>query len=104
MQSFVGRSIQDVMVYRGPPANAFDMPDGRRAFQWIDRNAHSAPVTVSDTGTAHVLGNSVVWTGNTRISGGQPVVARCVYTMFGVWSEAARAWMVSGFEPPKLGC
>ena len=33
MNSYVGNDVREVMVDYGTPANAFDMGDGRRAFQ-----------------------------------------------------------------------
>ena len=33
-ESFLGQDVRQVMIEDGPPINAFDMPDGRRAFQF----------------------------------------------------------------------
>ena len=34
MKQFVGKDIHEVMIADGPPIHSFDLPDGRRAFQW----------------------------------------------------------------------
>lgn len=35
MESYIGQPLQAAMARRGPPQVVFDMPDGRRAFQWV---------------------------------------------------------------------
>lgn len=34
MKQFVGKDIREIMMSEGPPANAFTLADGRKAFQW----------------------------------------------------------------------
>lgn len=34
MEGFVGQPLQAGIARYGPPEVVFDMPDGRRAFQW----------------------------------------------------------------------
>ncbi|ABD27451.1 conserved hypothetical protein [Novosphingobium aromaticivorans DSM 12444] len=34
MKQYVGESVTEAVMRLGPPENAFDLPDGRRAFQW----------------------------------------------------------------------
>jgi hypothetical protein len=34
MQGFVGKPIEEAYMRYGPPENVFDLPDGRRAFQF----------------------------------------------------------------------
>lgn len=104
MKGFVDQPIQTAIVKYGPPINAFDMGDGRRAFQWSMDRSYTAPVTATNYGTAAIYGTSAVWTQNTQISGGQTVSGRCIYTLYGRWSDSARAWMVSGFEKPPYAC
>ena len=47
MQSYMGKPLQVVMLDYGPPANAFDMPDGSRAFQWVITSTYTTPMTVT---------------------------------------------------------
>lgn len=104
MNGFVGKSVQDVMVQYGPPTNAFDMGDGRRAFQWAMTNSYVTPVTSTTTGNAYATGSNVRWMQNTQISGGVPITNTCAYTMFGRWSDTASTWVMESFQKPKLAC
>jgi hypothetical protein len=104
MRDFVGEPVQRVMVRYGSPANAFDMPDGRRAFQWVMGSSYTPPAYVSQTGNATAIGNTVWWTQNSQISGGQPIHSECTYTMYGRWNETQNAWIIEGFEQPSFMC
>lgn len=102
MNGFVGQPIQQAMVKYGSPSNAFDMGDGRRAFQWTMRRNYTAPTLVSNRGSAYPIGNNVWWTQNTTITGGQTSTSECNYTMYGRWNGSA--WMIEGFEKPRFMC
>lgn len=104
MNDYVGQPLQSAMVDYGPPVNAFDMGDGRRAFQWSMTSSYTAPTTVSNSGTAMPMGNSVWWTQNTQISGGGTSSQTCLYTLYGRWDESADVWRVEGFEKPRFMC
>ena len=104
MKGYVGQSLQQVMVKRGAPANAFDMGDGRRAFQWVITQTYVAPVNVQNSGNAYSFGNSVNWSQNTQITGGQPITNACAYTMYGRWNEDRKIWLMEGFEKPNFNC
>lgn len=102
MQGYVGKPLQAAMVDYGPPANAFDMGDGRRAFQWSMTSTGQMPTFVNNWGTATPMGNSVWWTQNTQITGGGTVSRECLYTLYARWSDGA--WIVEGFEKPRFAC
>lgn len=104
MGGFVGQPVQQAMVKYGTPSNAFDMGDGRRAFQWVMQSTYVTPTVATNTGNAFGYGNSVSWTQNTTITGGQPITSKCAYTLYGRWSETAKSWIVEGFEKPPLLC
>lgn len=104
MKGYVGKPLQEAMVQYGPPQNAFDMGDGRRAFQWSMENSYTTPTFATNSGTAIPIGNSVYWTQNTQISGGQPITQKCVYTLYARWSESAHSWIVEGFAKPRYMC
>jgi len=104
MQGYVGKPIQAAMVDYGPPLNAFDMGDGRRAFQWVMNQTYVMPTSVTNYGTATGYGNVATWTQNTVITGGQPINSRCAYTLYGRWSDSANAWMIEGYEKPRWEC
>jgi hypothetical protein len=104
MNGFVGRPLQSAMVRYGPPTNAFDMPDGTRAFQWVLTNNYSPPVQSYNSGSAYTVGNRVHWYQNTSTIGGQPINSECAYTMYGSWDEQQNSWVMSGFEEPSFLC
>lgn len=100
MRSYVGKPLQEVMLDYGPPTNAFDMPDGSRAFQWVMSYGYATPATVTSTTTP--IGNT--WYTNTQIIGGQAVTGQCVYTMLAHWDAAQNAWVFHDFRPPSAMC
>lgn len=102
MQAFVGQPLQVAMVKHGPPSNAFDMPDGTRAFQWVIGRSYTPPVTVQNSGSAYPIGRSVNWYQQTRITGGQPIYGECTYTMFAKWNDSA--WVFTGYQKPRWNC
>ena len=104
MKGYVGQPIQAVMAERGPPAGAFDMPDGRRAFQWSLSRSYVMPTMATNIGQAYPIGNSVWWQQNTQISGGQRIGGTCIYTLFARWNDGANAWIIDGFQKPLRAC
>jgi len=104
MKSYVGKDVREIMIDYGPPANAFDMGDGRRAFQWTKHNSIVTPTTASTTGSVSQYGNSAWVNSNTVITGGQTLNVDCIYTMFATWDDARKGWIVAGYKTPKLDC
>lgn len=100
MQGYIGEPIQEVMIDYGPPINAFDMPDGTRAFQWSMSSTYVTPTNVTTTTTP--AGN--MWFTNTRITGGQAITSSCVYTMFARWDDEQRTWIFTDFRRPNMMC
>jgi hypothetical protein len=104
MKSYVGKDVREVMLDYGPPANAFDMGDGRRAFQWGINSSYTTPATATTTGTVNSYGASSWVNSNTMITGGQTINSNCVYTLFGRWNEKTDGWFVTEFKKPNLMC
>ncbi len=104
MNSYVGKDVREVMLDYGPPANAFDMGDGRRAFQWVMNSSYTTPTTATTTGTVNSYGSSSWVNSNTMITGGQTITSNCVYTLFGRWNENTSGWSVTEFKKPNLMC
>lgn len=104
MKGYIGQPLQTVMIDHGPPANAFDMPDGTRAFQWVKSKTYVMPTTVNQTGNAYAYGPTVNWQQRTQIVGGQPITSECAYTMFARWDESQQAWVFTSFRKPKFTC
>lgn len=104
MQSYVGKDVRDVMLDYGPPANAMDMGDGRRAFQWVMNQSYTMPSYATTSGTVNQVGSSAWVNSNTTITGGQTINSSCVYTMFANWDDGISGWRVVDFKKPKISC
>lgn len=108
MQSYIGKDLREVMLDYGEPENAFDMGDGRRAFQWVIRSSYTTPVTVTTNGTVSTnvsAYRSKSWVNsNTTISGGQTIESECAYTLFAVWNTSTNSWVVTDYRKPKTMC
>lgn len=104
LESYVGQDVRMAQVDLGAPHNAFDLGDGRRAFQWTQERSYTEPTTV-DTAARTTEGNKGEWTtSSTVISGGRTVNTECVYTLFAEWSESADGWIVVDYKKPPLEC
>lgn len=104
MNSYLGNDVREVMVDYGAPTNAFDMGDGRRAFQWIMEDEYTTPVTATTTGNINTYGSSSWVNSNTIITGGQTINSKCIYTMFGRWNDQHQGWYITDFKKPSLMC
>ena len=99
MESFVGQDISMAVVKYGPPANVFEMPDGRRAFQWRMRNSVIVPQTTSYNVTG--FGNMIY--GCSTTTGGYLGEQVCFYTLYGQKNNN-QSWTVVGFAQPTMMC
>lgn len=106
MQGYVGKSLQEAMIDYGPPANAFDMPDGSRAFQWVMRSTYVMPTTVTNSGTVTVPygSDAARWSQRSQITGGQAMDSACAYTMLARWNEQQNAWIFTEYRRPRVMC
>ncbi len=108
MQAYVGQPIQTVMLDYGPPANAFDMPDKTRVFQWMMNQSYTTPIYVNTYGSATAMGTGNIANGwmnsNSTITGGQTFTSTCVYSLFTKWNKKESTWYVTGFKKPDLSC
>lgn len=99
MQGYVGRDITSVIAQYGPPAHEFDLPDGRRAFQWEMHDTNYVPETVTyeeEYGPRRTRGV-------TTTTGGYSENEVCFYTMYASPSHNG-GWLVTGFEKPTFEC
>lgn len=83
--------------------NAFDMGDGRRAFQWrIGGGSFVTPQTT--TGTVSMIGNTAYL--NATTIGGEVVSSSgCLVTYFARRDAARDAWIVQDISfPDRLVC
>ncbi len=82
----VGRPIDEVMAANGPPTGQWELPDGRRAYQW---QASSVTARVGSTGSGEVQGAASQTT--------------CFYTLY-TRPDAKGVAKVVGYEAPRPGC
>ncbi|WP_148293981.1 hypothetical protein [Azospirillum sp. B4] len=104
MQGYIGRAPQEVMARYGPPYIIFDMPDGRRAYQWL-QISHSTSTGSEESHTRWVDGSnghreSVT---TTQIIPSTTEVHKCFYTMYAHQTPAG-GWVFDSFEKPEFGC
>jgi hypothetical protein len=105
MKSYVGHNVADVALDYGPPVNAFDTPDGRRAFQWRLDFEHVPLPTYANSDAQVTRYGEMAWIKTrTPIYGGQPISGRCVYTLFGAWNATAQGWMIHEYRRPNYLC
>lgn len=104
MKSYIGKDVRDAMLDYGPPSNAFDMGDGRRAFQWVRGSSYTTPAYANTTGSVNTYGPTSWVNSNTTITGGQTVNSRCLYTMFARWDEERKGWILTDFKKPTFMC
>ncbi len=95
MGELVGKDVTQVAIQYGPPVASYDLPDGRKAFQWRMDTAMMMPTTTTVTG----YGN----TATAYTTGGGISTSTCFYTLYAV-PNAAKSFTVTGFEPPNAFC
>jgi hypothetical protein len=104
MRGYVGRTPQDLMARYGPPNNVFDMPDGRRAYQWL-QISESTSAGSEETRTRWVERHDGRRERVTATQINPPTSERkkCYYTMY-AHRDAGGAWIFDSFEQPEFGC
>lgn len=103
MKTFIGEDIREVMMTEGPPINAFDLSDGRRAFQYKFGGGTFVTPQVSRTaGSATILGNSV-WLDQRTITQPAAIIESegCLISYIAEFSSAKSAWTVVDIRYPK---
>jgi hypothetical protein len=83
----VGHRLEDVMALNGPPSQQWDMPDGRKAYQW---QSSSISATVAPTRKGEIKSAGVSQT-------------TCFYTLYAK-TDAKGVVKVVGAEEPRPGC
>lgn len=100
MQSYVGKSIKEVVLDYGAPANYLDLDDGRRAFQWNRRSEYSIPTY--NYATVNSYSSGVYSNANVTYTGSQRVSSDCLYTLYTTWD--GNTWIVVDYKEPVYGC
>jgi hypothetical protein len=104
MRGYMGRTPQDVMARYGPPDNVYGLPDGGRAYQWLQiSQSTSAGSEESRTRWVDRGNGRRERVTKTQITPPTSDVKKCFYTMF-AHRSAAGAWIFDRFESPEFGC
>ena len=82
----LGKKIDETIAVNGPPSLQWDLPDGRRAFQW-QQSSVTARVG------APAADGAVV---------GAASQTTCYYTLYTL--PDGKAWKVVGYDQPRPGC
>ncbi len=82
----MGKPIDTEIAANGPPSQQWDLPDGRRAFQWQEASitARVGPATANGA----VVGAATQTT--------------CYYTLYA--RPDGKSWKIVGYEEPRPGC
>lgn len=103
MKQYLGKDVREIVIDNGPPINAFDMGDGRRAFQFRwGGGTYVMPQTTTVTGSTTAIGNTTWYSGSAITSGGGIINSEgCVLTYFTRWNQEQQAWIVTEYRVPK---
>jgi hypothetical protein len=85
----VGAPIDQAIANNGPPSSQWDLPDGRRAYQW-QQSSVSARVGVNRAK-------------DTVVAGSQSSQTTCFYTLY-TRQDDKGLWTVVGAEQTRPGC
>lgn len=103
MKQYLGKDIREVIIDSGPPINAFDMGDGRRAFQFRwGGGSFVVPQTTTASGSVTSIGNSAWYSGSAISTGGGVITSEgCIITYFARWNKNRKTWIVIDYRFPK---
>lgn len=103
MKQFIGKDIREVIMVSGPPINAFDLPEGRRAFQYRFGGGQLVQPTVStESGTAIVFNNQAWYEKQTITKPSRVVeIEGCLISYIASFDEQKDGWIVEDIRYPK---
>lgn len=96
MRGYVGRSPEEVMARYGPPVDVRELPDGRRAYQWMIAETE----TSGGEATTRVDGRG--GRARTEYSPSTTREKRCFYTFYA--HHTSYGWRIDDFARPEFGC
>ena len=94
IRGYVGRPPEAVMARYGPPVDIRDLPDGRRAYQWMEVETSTSGGTTTTT-----------YEGGRRRTEYSPTTTeekRCFYTFYA--HRTSQGWRIDSYGNPELGC
>lgn len=103
MKKFIGMHVRYVEIEDGAPAKVSDLPDGRRAFQYLwGGGTYVVPRTTTTQGQVQLVGDKAYYTEQKVESGGLVVdnPGRLI-TYITEWNAAKKGWIVVSISYPK---
>ena len=103
MKKFVGRDVRYIAVEDGPPVHVFDLPEGRRAFQYYwGGGKYVVPKTTTTQGQVQLTGDAAYYSEQKVESGGFVVESQgCLITYLAEWNAVKKGWIVVDISYPK---
>lgn len=103
MKKFIGKDVRYIEIDDGAPVKVFDLPDGRRAFQYLwGGGRYVVPQTTTTSGQVQLVGDKAYYTEQKIESGGFVVDnPGCVITYIAEWNAARKGWIVMDISYPK---
>jgi len=104
MRTYIGSGPEAVIAHYGPPDTIFDLPDGRRGYQWLQvtqsTSAGSEETRTRIEPRGRHGGAQRVTT--TQITPPSVQTSRCFYTLYA--HRVGDRWVFDDFARPILGC
>jgi hypothetical protein len=107
MKKYIGKDARYIQIEDGPPTNVFDLPDGRRAFQYLwGGGTYKMPRTAITTGQVQLIGDAAYYSEQKIESGGQIIESEgCRITYLARWEPTQKGWIVTEISyPNRLVC
>lgn len=100
--------MAEAILDYGPPQNAIDVEEGKRAFIWTMDISYGIPGSVNTRGNLTAYGNNAFFSSTTLVSPPQNFSYQCNYVLYAVKRHGApdgpSAWQVVGYRTPRLDC
>lgn len=120
MAEYEGQTLVEPILDYGPPAQAFDVGDDRRAFTWVMTQTGTSPGYATTQGnvstqfSGSTVGNSVqgssssIFDATTTYVPPQNFQKTCRYTLYATPmvenADEPNDWKVVGYRTPQLMC
>ena len=103
MKKFIGKDVRYIEIDDGAPVKVFDLPDGRRAFQYLwGGGRYVVPQTTTTSGQVQLVGDKAYYSEQKIQSGGFVVDnPGCVITYIAEWNATKKGWIVADISYPK---
>ncbi len=103
MKQFIGKDAVYIRMQDGDPFGVFDLPDGRRAFQYFwGGGTYTVPSSTRTEGQIELTGNTAYYSEHRLTTPGGTITREgCRITYLARWNAAKRGWIVEEIVYPK---